>query len=142
MRIARFLAIGIVAAVLAGCGPGTRLGDFIQFATASTANPVSATNIYQAKNGYALALTLADEYRAYCWSAPYKALIADPVARPVCSRRRAVVRAILNYGPKAGSALAQAEKFVNDHPTLDASVVIRAAIDAVAKFRAVVPAMK
>lgn len=141
MRITRLLAVGMVAVVLSGCA-GTRLGDFIQFASASMVNPVSATNIYQAKNGYAVALTLANEYRAYCWSAPYKVLMADPVARPACSRRRAVVRAIRNYGPKAGSALVQAEAFVNDHPTLDASLMIRAAIDAVAKFRAVVPTTK
>lgn len=140
-RINLAAALVAISLALGGCA-GTQFGDFIKFATASVANPVTATNIYQAKNTYAVALTLADEWRTYCFSMAYKAVMADPVARPVCSKRRTVVRAILKYGPKARDALAQAETFVANHPTLDASLVIRAAIDAVAQFRAVVPATK
>ncbi len=140
-RINLAAALVAISLALGGCA-GTQFGDFIKFASASAANPVTATNIYQAKNAYAAALTVADEWRAYCFGMSYKVLMADPVARPVCSRRRAVTRAILNSGPKARDALAQAEAFVNDHPTLDASFIIRAAIDAVAKFRAIVPATK
>jgi hypothetical protein len=140
-RINIAAALVAVSLALSGCA-GTRVGEVIQFATASVANPVTSTNIYQAENAYAAALTLADEWRTYCWARPYRVLLADPIAKQVCWRRRPVLRNILNYGPKARTALAQAKAFVRDHPTLDASLMIRAAIAAVAKFREVVPATK
>lgn len=135
-NILRAIALSLTL-TLGGCLTLDELGSAFRFATASVANPVSANNIYQARNTYTAVLTVADEWRTYCYSAPYKVLMADPVGKPLCSRRRAVLRQILFYGPKAGTALDQAEAFVANHPTLDASLVIRTAIDAVAKFRAV-----
>ena len=41
---------------------------------------------------------------------------------------------------RVGKAVQDAETFVAQHPTLDASAVISVAMQAVAKFRAVIPA--
>lgn len=139
MKRIKLAAAAVAGSLLLGGCAGTPLGDMISLANAQIANPVSATNIYQAKNGYAAALELAGQWRAYCFGMTYKAIMADPVARPVCSNRRAVVRSIKTYGPPAGRAIADAEAFVSQHPTLDASVVISAAVQAVAKFRAIIP---
>lgn len=138
-RISFAAALVAGAVLLSGCA-GTPFGDAISIANAQIANPISATNIYQVKNGYAAALELAKGWREYCFSMSYKVIMADPVARPVCSSRRSVVRAIRTYGPPAGRAIVDAETFVSQHPTLDASAVISVAVQAVAKFRSVIPA--
>lgn len=144
MRRINLAAVLVAVSVsLGGCMTLDEIGAAFRFSTASAANPVSVVNIYQARNAYGAILTVADEWRTYCYSASYKVLMDNPVSRPVCSRRRAVLRNILKYGPKASQLLDQAEAFVRDHPTLDASLVISAAVDAIAKFRAVkIPAMK
>lgn len=137
IRLATILVAG--SFVLGGCA-GTPLGDMISIANAQIANPITATNVYQVKNGYAAALQVAADWRQYCFSMKYRAIMADPIAKPVCSSRRSVVRAIRTYGPVAGKAVQDAESFVAQHPTLDASTVISVAMQAVAKFRAVIPA--
>jgi hypothetical protein len=135
------LAAALVAGsfLLGGCA-GTPLWDIISLANAQIANPISAANVYQVKNGYAAALQIAADWRQYCFSMKYKVIMADPIARPICSSRRTVVRSLRTYGPVAGRAVQDAETFVAQHPTLDASTVISVAMQAVAKFRAVIPA--
>ena len=140
MRRIRLAAALVATTVLLGGCAGTPLGDIISLANAQIANPISAANVYQVKNGYAAALQIAADWRQYCFSMRYKILMQDPIARPVCSNRRAVVRSIRKYGPVAGAAVQDAETFVAQHPTLDASTVISVAMQAVAKFRAVIPA--
>lgn len=137
IRLATALVAGSL--ILGGCA-GTPLGDIISLANAQIANPISATNVYQVKNGYAAALQIAADWRQYCFSMKYKVLMADPIARPVCSSRRSVVRSLKAYGPMAGQAVRDAETFVVQHPTLDASAVISVAMQAVARFRASIPA--
>lgn len=137
IRLATILVAGSLA--LGGCQT-VPFGDIISIANAQIANPITATNVYQVKNGYAASLQIAADWRQYCFSMKYRTIMADPIAKPVCSSRRSVVRAIRTYGPVAGKAVQDAETFVAQHPTLDASAVISVAMQAVAKFRAVIPA--
>lgn len=134
------LAAAIIAASLAlgGCA-GTRIGDAIHFATAEFSNPVSSTNIYQVKNGYAAVLELAVSWRAYCWSTSYRALMADPVGKRLCANRRPVLRAMQRADERAFFAISAAENFVKLNPTLSAVKLVSEAASAVAGFRAAVP---
>lgn len=106
---------------------------------ASVPNPISTTNIYQAKNVYSATVKLAGDYRDYCWKRPYAVLLRDAVAGPACKNRRAVVRALVKADDVAFTALTDAETFVRDYPTLDATQVVGAAIRAVGDFQALIP---
>lgn len=101
----------------------------------SVSNPVAPVNIYQAKTVYAATLELANGYRDYCYSKPFAALMADPVSKPVCKSRRAIVRAMAAADDKAAAAIQTADNFVRNNPTLDATSAIRAAIAAVTEFQ-------
>lgn len=127
-----------IALPLAGCG--TPLGNAVGRLTATIENPVGPVDIYRVKNTYAAALEVFVEYRRYCWSQPYAVLLTDPVARPVCERRREVVRALQKADQKAFFALSKAENFITQNPTLNAASVINEAWDAVTAFRKSVPA--
>jgi len=140
-RIRLATTLVAISLFLGGCA-GTQIGDLISIANAQIANPISAGNVYQVKNGYAAALQVAADWRQYCFSMRYKVIMADPIARPVCSSRRSVVRSLRTYGPMAGRAVQDAETFVAQHPTIDASAVISAAMQAVARFRASIPAQQ
>lgn len=126
-----------LALSLAGCG---HLGDVLKLATASIDNPISGVDIYRVKNTYAAALEIAAEYRRYCWSAPYKMLMADPIAKQLCANRRQIVRQIQAADTKANAAVGAAESFVTNHPTINASIIIGAAWDAVTAFKTSIPA--
>lgn len=102
-------------------------------------NPITSANIYQAKNVYSATVKLAGDYRDYCWKRPYVVLLRDPVAGPACKNRRAVVRALVKADDLAFTALTDAENFVRDYPTLDATQVVGAAIRAVGDFNALIP---
>lgn len=133
-----FVALAITFLV-SGCGAGSQVGSFIDKATATVANPVSATDLYRAKNVYAATLQLAVDYRTYCWAKPYATLVADPVSKAICSNRRAVVRTIQAQRPKAAAAIVTAENFIRNNPTLNAATAVAAAWQAVQDFQAAVP---
>jgi hypothetical protein len=101
----------------------------------SVSNPVAPVNIYQAKTVYAATLELANGYRDYCYSKPFAALMSDPVSKPVCKSRRAIIRAMQAADDKAAAAIETANNFVLNNPTLDATSVIRAALAAVTEFQ-------
>lgn len=130
----RFLILCAVALSLGGCA-GTKVGDLLQTVTTTITNPVGVTDIYRVKNAYAAALELVVEYRRYCWSKPYAALMADPVSKPVCERRRAVVRVAQSARRNARGAINAAEIFVANNPTLNAATAIDAAWKAVTDFQ-------
>lgn len=134
----RFLILCAVALSLSGCA-GTKVGDLLQAATTTIANPIGVNDIYRVKNAYAAALELAVEYRRYCWERPYAALMADPVSKPVCQNRRAVVRFAQSSSLKARRAIRSAETFVANNPTLNAATAIDAAWRAVTEFQRAVP---
>lgn len=139
MKRILLLPVMLLSLVLAGCGAGTKVGALVDAVTTTITNPVSAVDIYRVKNTYAATLQLMSDYRTYCWSKPYAALVADPIAKPVCRSRRSVVRAMQTAQLKAGSAVRSAETFVQQHPTLNAATAIAAAWDAVKAFQATVP---
>lgn len=105
----------------------------------SVTNPVTNLDIYRVKNTYAATLQLAKDWRTYCWSKTYKAIMADPVAKPVCQNRRQTVRQIQKYQPVAGSAVAKADAFVKANPTVSAVSLIGPAWDAVTALQNVIP---
>lgn len=137
MRRLFMLPLLIAAFTLSACGPGTKLGDLLSIATSTVVNPVDATNIYQIKNGYAATLELAVQWREFCWAKSYAALMADPVAKPICTNRRARLRALQVAQPKAALSIDKAETFVRNNPTLNATVLVSAAWDAYKEFQAV-----
>lgn len=142
----RFLILCAVALTLGGCA--SFLGSIGERAlnlpagalTTSIKNPVAPVNIYQAKAVYASTLEIANGYREYCYSKPYAALMSDPLAKPVCRNRRAIVLSMQAADNKAFAALQTADNFVKNNPTLDATAAIRAAIAAVTNFQAVASA--
>lgn len=135
----RLLILCAVALSLTGCATGTKLGDLVQVATTTITNPVGSTDIYRVQNAYAAALEVVVEYRRYCWSKPYAELMADPVSKPICEKRRAVVRAAQTGRKHARGALNAAENFITNNPTLNAASAIDAAWKAVADFKNSVP---
>lgn len=130
----RLLAIPLLALLLAACQvtiPGITSSPIV--------NPITNVDIYRVKNTYAATLQLAKDWRTYCWSKSYAALLADPIAKPVCKDRRNVVRQIQKYQPIAGTAVRRADQFVRDNPTINAAGAIGLAWDAVTDFQRVVP---
>lgn len=138
----RILMLPVMLLALAGCGPGSKVGDLLSAATSTIINPVDAVDIYRVKNVYAASLQGAVDWRSYCWSKPYAALMADPVANVVCKNRRSTVRAIQAAQLRAASAIDSAQTFVANNPTLNAASVISAAWSAVTSFQAAVPATR
>lgn len=132
------LAIIILAVALSGCA-GTKVGDFIATATSTIVNPVDKTQMYRAANVYAATLTLADDYRTYCYARPYKVLLADPVAKALCQSRRDVIRKIQAAQLKAQTVAERAWLFVENNPTVNASALISEVWNAVLAFQAAVP---
>lgn len=137
----KFIIVVLTALTLSGCAtlPG-RLGEIAATLTTTIDNPLGERDIYRTKLAYAVALELAVEYRRYCWERPYAVLMADPVAKPVCERRRAVVRALQLARRNAGAAIVAAENFIRDNPTINAAGIVGAAWRAVEDFKAAIPA--
>jgi hypothetical protein len=134
------IALALVLAFgLAGCA-GTPLEQAVNVLTASVQNPVDNTNIYQVQNTYAAALRLTVEYRRYCWAKPYRDLLVDPITKSICEHRRQVVRTAQKYRKDARLAIDEAEQFITNNPTLNASAVVQAAWRAVQVYQNSIPA--
>lgn len=142
----RFAIAAILALSLGGCAglggvlDSTGLSVFKGGAsiTAPITNPATPVNIFQVKSVYATALDLANGYRDYCYARPYKALMADPVAGPICKNRRAIITKLQSADDQASNAIAAAEVFIKANPTLSAVTVIRTAYAAVTNFTGVI----
>lgn len=135
MKRLLLLPLLLLAIGLAGCETINTAGKFFTAATTTINNPVRSVDLYRVKNVYAATLELAVKYRAFCWSKPYAVLMADPVAKPVCQRRRSVVRQMQAADNKATAAIRTAENFVRNNPTLNATSAIGAAWAAVTDFQ-------
>ncbi len=137
----KILAATLLALTLSGCAGSLPpiLENILNIPagvlTTTIQNPVTPVNLYQAKQVYATTVDLANDYRNYCYSKPYKDLMADPVSQFICKYRRKVVRAIWIADDKAAAAIATADIFIKNNPTLDAPSAIRAAILAVTNFQ-------
>lgn len=138
----RLLAPLVIAIALTLGGCGGNVGGYISAVTTPITNPVSRTDIYRVKNVYAATLELAVKYREYCWSRPYRVLMADPVASRVCQSRRAVVQTIQRTQVKAKVAINRADAFVRSNPTFTAAAAISEAWAAVREFQNAVPGVK
>lgn len=132
-----FLALLALPACSSTGGPD--FGKLLSVVTNPIANPVSATDIYRVKNVYAASLELMAKYRQACWSKPYAQLMADPILKPTCQSRRPAVRAMQAAQVTAATAIGLAEAFVRDHPTLDATAIIGAAMTAATAFQNTMP---
>jgi len=135
----KILIVLALSLTLTGCA-GTRLGDLVSTVTTTIVNPVSAVDIYRLKNAYAATLQVAVDWRNFCWSKPYAALMADPVAKPICQHRRPWARAIVLAKAKAAVAVTDATIFVRDNPTLNATNVITAGWNALTDLKNAIPA--
>lgn len=140
----KIIVIAALALLLAGCA-GTRdvgFGTFVKAVTTTIDNPVTGVDIYRVKNTYAAAGELVVEWRRYCWSEAYETLMRDPVARTVCSGRRGTLRIIQSADNKAFAAIATADRFVAENPTINAASAINAAWQAVTTFQNSIPAKR
>lgn len=133
------LAVVLLVLPLVGCGAGSTVDTAFNTLTTTITNPITSVDIYRLENTYAAADQLVADYRSYCWSKPYATLMADPVAKPVCHDRRPVVRAAQSYRAKASFAIGQADAFVKNNPTLNASTVVGAAWSAVTAYQNSIP---
>lgn len=132
--------------VLTGCAGVTNLLDSAGTSilrggtslTASISNPATPVTIYQVKSVYATALDIANGYRSYCYARPYKVLMADTVAGPVCKSRRTIVTKLQAADDQASAAIAKADTFIRANPTISAVSVIREAWSAVTNFQGVI----
>jgi hypothetical protein len=131
--------VAAVALTLAGCSAAQKVADFVGTVTAPITNPVRDVDIYRVKNTYAATLAIAVNYREYCWSKPYAALMADPAAKPICQRRRDVIRGIQAAQLKASAAIRRAEAFARANPTTTATALVQEAWAAVQDFQRAVP---
>jgi hypothetical protein len=135
----KHLAI-ILAFALTGCG--TNVAKVVDATTTTIVNPIRPVDIYRVKVTYAAALGIVVEYRRFCWSKPYATLMADPTTKSLCQSRRWVVRQAQVAKARAKSAIASAEKFIRDNPTVNATTVVFAAWDAVKDFQLAIPTIK
>ena len=134
----RFVLVLSAALCLGACS--TPAGKILgQLATGTLANPVTAVNLYELDNVYAIAAQSAVDYRGYCYARPYAVLMTDPIAKPLCQNRRANVRNIQSLKNIAYGAVQKAETFVAQNPTLDASSLINAATTAIGALQSATP---
>jgi hypothetical protein len=143
VRIAsRIAAVLLLAVAAGGCTETLRkAGQVAAAVTQNFANPVGARDLHAAELAYAAALQLSDSYRVTCWSKPFAAIKEDVALRPLCQRRRHVVRQMQKARAKARASLDVAINFVQQNPTLNAAKVVGAAWAAVTAFQQAHPAV-
>lgn len=116
-----FLIIGLAVA-LGGCSFET-VKNAIAVATSSAVNPVSTTRLSQAVSAYGVTLSGMVAYRDSC----NKKLIGRSC--------RDIVVKLQEADKKAQVAIIEANTFVKNNPTLNASGVIETAISSINAFK-------
>ncbi len=146
MKTPRILISTALALALVSCGPAREVAEFVGKATTSLTttitNPLGPVDIYRVKNAYAASLQLAADYRSYCWSKSYAAIVADPISKVACENRRAIVRAMQRTSSNASGAIRVADKFIRDNPNGNAISYVSSAWDAVQSFRSSIPTVR
>jgi hypothetical protein len=128
----RIFLAATLALSLAGCVSGPN-GTTTFLPTASVANPVTATSLYDIKATYAIAQAGANTYiQRYRDGFRCTRTRLESVTN-LCSRRSIVVK-MQDADRKAQIALGKADTFILNNPQLDASSVISAAQIAVTTF--------
>jgi hypothetical protein len=130
-KIIPIVILGLALAACAGSLPGFK-------------NPVRNVDMFRVKATYGAAVELSVKWREACFgteAAPltYVTVTTNPLTKPICTNRRTTLRAIMNGDDKAYDAIAYAENFVKNNPTIDVTSVIGPAWDAVVKFQKAVP---
>lgn len=97
--------------------------------TTSVQNLVSNETLANVEATYGAVLAVAVNYRRAC-------VARKATIYPGC---RAIVVQMQSVGKIAQSSVLTARAFVRDNPTIDAGVVISAAVSAVTQFQSVVP---
>ena len=98
-------------------------------ACASIQNPVSRNQLYGIEAAYGVALSAAVGYR----NLPLCHRGESPTLYNICAQR-SVILALQAADRKAEVAIAEANDFVRNYPTLNAAQAIQAASNAVAAF--------
>jgi len=127
----RFVFI-LFALSLAGCATlpdGTK----VFLPTASVANPVTPSSLYDIQATYVIAQAGANAYIQRYRDGHRCTKDALESINNICSRRSVVVK-LQNADFKAGITIGRAATFIRDNPTIDASAVIAAAQAAVKTF--------
>lgn len=119
----KFVGIALLALSLASCVNGKPV------LFTSVANPVSATNLYEAELAFDAALKAFVELRGLC---------ATRTLPPSC---RTYVRAGQSIVIKAAAADVAARAFITSNPTLDATNVIGAFSGLLSNFQATVTSL-
>jgi hypothetical protein len=128
----RILAIVFLGISLAGCASTGGIEGFTRLITTGIANPVTPAALSDVKNAYGIALAAAVAYR----ERPRCTKTHLESVTNLCARRSIVVK-LQQADLKAQAALAKADMFVADNPTLNAGSVIQAASLAVSAFQGV-----
>lgn len=128
----RFLVAACLALSLGACA---QLQNAVGIATTSVSNPISLNQLAAVESSYAAILSVAVKYRRLPLCRTGETEFSGPT---LCARRSVVVQ-IQSANRTAHAAILTARNFVRRNPTVDASAVIAAAVDAVSRFRAVVP---
>ncbi len=122
----------LLAFALAGCATlpdGTK----VFLPTASIANPVTPTSLYDIQATYVIAQAGAAAYIQRYRDGHRCTKNALESIGNICSRRSVVIK-LQNADRKAQITLGRATAFIRDNPTIDASAVIAAAQSAVTLF--------
>lgn len=135
----RILILLLTAPLLSGCAT---VGDVITAATTPITNPVSATNLYQAKVAFAGSQEAVKKYQQDCFGSnmpPYAvsfAMIkADPVLSVQCAHRVSRYNTMKVAEDKANKAISVADTFISQNPSGNAVSYITAAIKAVNSYQ-------
>lgn len=121
-----------LALSLAGCA-SLPDGTKVFLPTASIANPVTPSALYDIQATYVIAQSGADAYiQRYRDGHRCTKTKLESVSN-LCSRRSIVVK-LQNADRTAQIAIGRATAFIRDNPTIDASAVISAAQSAVTAF--------
>lgn len=113
-----------------GCSKIEKLGGIVNAATTEIANPIGDRQLIALEATHGAAVTVAVNYRRYCYSKPLAEL-----PQAVCGNRRGIVRTLQAAKDKSRQALDTAIRFVADNPRISAVSLIAAAKQAVTDFQ-------
>lgn len=144
-NLLRLYAVVVIVLGVSGCAAGTKVGDFVSAVTTTIANPVSATNLYQAKVAFAGSQELVIKYQEDCFGSqlpPYPVTLAriraDSVLAVQCKHRVSRYNAMKAAEDKANAFILAADDFITRNPSGNAVSYVSAAVKAVNAYRATV----
>lgn len=127
MKHLRLGLLGLIALMLAGCA-----GGLPQLAQPAIRNPVGLKQLAVLESAYGVALSGALAYR----NRPRCTVTHLESPTNLCARRSIVVK-LIRADQIAEIALDNAQIFIANNPTLDASSVLQVATRAIAAFTAI-----